>query len=44
MNESVKLGLQDSWAMHEIALTWVELNSFKAAKEAFEWTVQIIGS
>ena len=44
MNESVKLGLQDSWAMHEIALTWIEHNSFRASKEAFEWTIQIIGS
>ena len=44
MNESIKLGLRDSWVLHEIALAWVDLNSFKASKEAFEQTIMIIGT
>ena len=44
MNESIKLGLSDSGVLHEIALRWVELSSFRAAREAFEQTITIMGT
>ena len=43
MNESVKLGLSDSTVMYEIACSWIDQSSYKASKEAFEWTIQIMG-
>ena len=36
MNESIKLGLSDSGVMYDIAMAWIEHNSFAASKEALE--------
>ena len=41
MNEAIKLNLTDSGVMYEIAMSWIEHNSFIAAKDALENTIQI---
>ena len=44
MNESLKLGLADAGVLHEIALVWVDQSSYRAAKEAFEQCITIMGT
>lgn len=40
MNEAIKLGLPNGKALHEIALTWLELNCLKEFVEALEWVIK----
>ena len=39
INEAMKLELSDSGSMCEIAMSWIQHNQFKAAKEALEHTI-----
>ena len=41
MNEAIKLGLNNGEVLHEIALTWLDLNCYKQLLEAMENTIRV---
>lgn len=41
MNEAIKLGLNNAEVLHEIALTWLDLNCYKQLLETMENTIRV---